>query len=201
MATHPDDLLRLMKNIRIHAPGAVDPVIKLELFNAFDEFFRDSGVWEQEINFTIRSGKSDYEIWPDSGAIITLMSLVNATNIPVPATMEEPGIIILNTEPSNTEVLTATVKVTVADPNDTDDYPYIPSWLLKRYYTTLLDGTVSKLMMQPAKPYTNERLGIVHMRKFRSGIAVAQSQSRHKNLHGGVRWQFPTGFRAGSQRG
>ncbi len=194
------ELTRLMNNVRLHAPGALDDTFKLELFNALNDFCTDSKIWQEDIDFETVADQREYTIVENEAAtMITLMSVVNSDDIPVAATMKTPAVISLQTLPSEAHTLTARVALTVVDPVDTNDYPYMPEWLLKKYYATILEGVVGLMMAQPAKPYTNERMAIYHTRKFRSGIAVARAEVRHQNLYGGQTWRFPS-FAKGSQK-
>ena len=198
--TVTSEMTRLMNNVRLHAPGALDDVFRLELFNALNDFFTDTKVWQEDIDFDTVVDQRDYPIVEnESATMITLMGVVNSEDIPVAAAMQTPGSVSLQTLPSDVQTLTATVALTVVDPVDTDEYPYVPEWLLKKYYATIFEGVVGLMMAQPAKPYTNERMAIYHTRKFRSGIAIARAEVRHQNLYGGQTWRFP-GFAHGSQR-
>ncbi len=170
------------------------------MFNALNDFFTDSKIWREEIVVVTVAGQTDYQIYEEEPAtMITLMGVVNANDGAVPATMPVPGTLVLRTEPSQVETLTATVALTVVDPVDTDEYPHVPDWLLKKYYATIMEGVIGLMLAQPAKPYTNERMAIYHTRKFRAGIAVARAEARHQNIYGGQAWRFPT-FARGSQK-
>ena len=194
------NLERLMNNIRTHVPGAIDSNIKLELFNALNEFFKDSRCWLEDIEFNVQAGETEYELFAvNPGTIVSLMSLVDSAGVSVKGTMQIPGTVILASEPSATDTYTANVSLTVVDPVDRDDYPQMPTWLLPRYYDAIFEGTVAKLMAEPAKPYTNERMAVYHSRRFRASIATARSEARHQNLFDGQRWRFPA-FARGNQR-
>lgn len=193
MATIPLALTRLMENVRIHLPGALDDAIRLELFNTADEFFKYTRSWQEDIVFETGAGETSYEIDPDEdGTIISLLAIENASETPVRGTMAVPGIVILDTEPSQVEELTATVALTVVDPVRTDDYPRLPDWFLTKYYDAVLDGLLSRMMLQPAKPYTNERLALLRGRTWRAKLASAKAEALHKNRQGGQTWRFPS---------
>jgi hypothetical protein len=182
---------RLMDNARVSLPSVLDAAIKLELFNVLEEFCKQSLVWREDIPVEVTPASKEYDATPSWGAVTQLISLVNSSGISVGCTMEEPGFILLTNTPSTSEELTATVALTVVDPLKTDGYPEIPDWILTKYYLGLLDGVKGRLMSQPAKPYSNERLGIYHLRRFRDAIANAYADASRKNLHGAQRWRFP----------
>lgn len=190
--TQPADLTRLMDNARMNLPGALDPAIKLELFNTLDEFLRESKVWLEDVTVEVSSARTDYEILSqDPGTIISLMSLADENDVRVGATMEVPGTIILTREQTETRDLVAKVALNVVDPVDNDDYPQIPEWLLAKYHYAILAGLLAKMMAQMAKPYSNERMAIFNLRKFRAAISVARAEASHQGLYGGQRWRFP----------
>jgi hypothetical protein len=186
------DLTRVMNNIRTRLPGALDSAIQLELFNTLQEFFDQSNIWQEAIDFRTRSGMTTYSIEPESvSTILRLISLENASQTPVQATMEVVGDIVLGTEPSSTETLTATVSLTVNDPVNRENYPEFPTWILDKYWLGFVDGVLGRMMSQPAKPWSSERLAIYHMRNFRGVVASAKMQALHKNLNNGQTWRFP----------
>lgn len=193
-------LERLMDNARVHLPGAIDDALKLELFNTLNEFFSASRSWMDEIRVRARPDKTVYILATDeAGTPCSLVSLVNASNSPVAATMPMPGELRLRYAPSQEETYTATVALTTVDPEDHDGYPQMPEWTLTQYYDGVLAGLLSKMFLQPAKPYSNERLSVLYGRKFRAAIATAAGEARRQHLYGGQRWRFPV-FAGGSQR-
>lgn len=190
---------RLMDNARTHLPGALDGAMKLELFNVYDEFFQGSKSWTDEIEFTLRAGRTEADlVTSEPGVIEGLVWVLNSDRIPVAATMPIPGTLRVQTAPLEDLTLTATVSLTVVDPTS-NDYPQVPDWLLLKYGAGILDGLLSRMMAQPAKPYTNERMGIFHTRRFRNTIVRAKAEAEHQNLFSGQTWRFPQ-FARGSQR-
>lgn len=186
------DLTRLMNNVRLRLPGALDSAIQLELFNVLDDFFRQSNIWQEPIDFRSRTGVVDYLIEPNSvSTIVRLIALQNADKVNVAATMEVPGEVVLKTKPSATSTLTATVSLTIDSPTNRENYPEFPAWILDKYWLGLVDGVLGRMMSQPAKPFSNERLAIFHSRKFAGVVATAKSEALHKNIHNGQTWRFP----------
>lgn len=192
-----DQLDRLLNNARISLPGAIDSVIKLELFNAIDEFLKETDVWTEDIEFDITttdvtSEVTEYEITSTGASLINRMLYVlDESNTGVAASMAEPGTIVLDRIPTAEATLTATVALTVMDPTTRDDFPQVPAWIVSQYYTEFLDGVLGRMMAQPAKSYSNERFAIVHLRKWRNAIALAKRNTNHKNIRGAQAWRFP----------
>ena len=47
------------------------------------------------------------------------------------------------------------------------------------YVETIAAGAISRLMLSPEKPYTNEKLAIFYGGKFTQGLNVARSRALH----------------------
>lgn len=189
-----------MQNARVSLPGAITDAIQREMFNVLTEFFNATNCWTEDIDIPLTVGETDYDIIAtEPGTILRLMALVDDNDLPVPAIMAIPGELALKNEPGTTGTLTATVSLTCVDPVKTDGYPQFPDWILNKYYTGILDGILGRMHSQIAKPYSNERIGIYHLRRFRDAMASARTETRNGNLFAGQRWRFPT-FAAGTQR-
>lgn len=184
---------RLVANARVRLPGALDDPLKYELFNALDEFLSGSDIWREAIDVPTVAGQSSYYIEPDDAgsSIVRLVSFANVDGIPVGATMAEVGTVVINQVPVDAQVLTATVSLTTSDPTRTDGYPKCPEWILQKYWLGLLDGLLSRMMMQAAKPYSNDKLASYHGLRFIAVTARAATDARTTNLYGGQAWRFP----------
>ena len=186
------ELQRLMDNVRVNAPGVIDASIKLELFNTMNTFFRETNIWQEEIDFLTETDVRSYDIVPTGVATINRpMYTKNADNVPVSSTMPVPGTVVLAFDPAGDETLTAVVALTVSDPTTRDEYPEYPDWVLVKHYQTMLAGTLSALFAQIAKPYSNERMAIYNGRKFRAGMSQARVEGQHGHLYRGQNWAFP----------
>jgi hypothetical protein len=189
------DLSRLMDNLRIKLPGALDGVIQLEMFSALNEFFQNSNAWTEDIEFeTVGNEQSYLLVQTQPGAINRLMYVVNADGTPIAATMQTPGELELVYAPTDGLTLTARVALTVTDPVTREGYPDYPDWFLNKYGNDIMDGVLGRMMSQMAKPYSNERLAIFHMKKFQNAISQAKVEAQHKNVYRGQAWRFPQTF-------
>lgn len=190
--TETAEIQRLMNDARVHLPGALDKGIRQEMFNVLDEFLQGSKIWQEDLDFNLVVGTKVYNVTSDEdGAITLLLWVLNADEIAQSATMPIPGTIKLGWEPTQVETLTATVALTVIDPVDADTNPVIPTWLLKKYRAGILDGLLARLMSQPAKPYSNERMAVYHGRRFRNVIAGARADAMRRNTYRAQAWRFP----------
>lgn len=190
---------RLIKNALVSLPGSLDSVIRLELFNVLDTFFRDSSIWQEDATFSVVLNDpvgTIYYIEPESVAtIVRLIAVQNEAAIPQKAMMALPGEVTLVSPPGQDATYTATVALSVIDPVGGDGYPEFPAWILEKYSVGILDGVLGRMMAQPAKPYTNAQLALGHMRAFRSTVAVAGTEATHRNVHNAQAWMYPRQFR------
>lgn len=252
-------ILRILDTARFHAPGALDGVLRLELFNVSKEFFDKTDYWREYLTIFIDPNAYDYDLVTVSkGVIRQLMRLgvpfptQNSSNVvtvnPIPgetgggfstgfgpgfavgqesATQagaynpitfsrsilhmrERSGVLLASGTadailrvydlPNVAETWVAEVCLTVADPTDGDGIPFMPDWFVQKYQETFLNGLLSKVMVHPAKPYTNEKGAAFHGRKFLSGIGTARMEARHGSVYGAQRWSYPQSFRTTSQR-
>ena len=195
---------RLIKNARNSLPGSLDAVIQLELFNVLDIFFRDTGIWSEDIGFSVFVSDpvgTVYTIDPHGvSTVVRLFSVFDASGRHCAAVMEIPGEVTLLSPPGLDGIFVASVALSVADPVQTDKNPEFPEWVLQKYGTGILDGVLGRMMAQPAKPYTNPQLAAPHLAAFRRTISIASTESIHLNVHGAQSWIFPQSFSTRSRR-
>lgn len=252
-------IMRILDTARVHAPGALDGVLRLELFNVAKQFFDDTSYWREYLTVFIDPNSYDYDLVTLSkGVIRQLMRLgiptpnQNSSNVvtpnpaggmtpggftpgftpgfmigqqyapqagayePVPFSRsvlcmrERSGVLVASGTsdailrvydlPNVAETWVAEVSLTVSDPTDGDGIPFMPDWFVQKYQETFLDGLLSRVMVHPAKPYTNEKGAAFHGRKFLSGLGTARMEARHGSVYGAQRWAYPQSFRTTSQR-
>ena len=204
------DIERFMKNARSRLTGAVDDVLQLELFNVMDEFFKNSNVWNEDIDINIPAADpagTIYELTPSTPSLIHnllwVFQVPDSSTIgrgaPIAAAMQTPGELTLRTQPSSDQVYRVTVSLTVQDPETRNGYVTFPAWVLARYREIILDGLLGRMMSQQSKPYTNMQLSVFHMRKFKIGYTAARVEWQRNNTYQQQAWRFP-GFSRGSQR-
>lgn len=188
---------RLMDNLRVNLPGALDGAMQLELFNVLDSFLSETGVWTLDDELTLREGETEYQVGSGGATrIVRLLFLADeALTRSIPATMALPGEIILATEPTQDTAAIARVSLSILDPVDRENYPVVPDWITKRYFECIKHGVLAAMMGQLAKPYSNERMSVYHHRKFRNLMSVARADGRKQNLFAGQSWNFPQNFR------
>lgn len=188
--THPD-IDRLLDTARIRLPGAVDAALMIELFATMKDFFIKTNAWRDHIEFSALPDQREYDIFPAQGTIVRMFGITDEDDRPVASGMSVPGSVVLRRAPLTPATYTAEVSLTVVDPTGDGEQPQMPLWAANRYFTTLLDGLVGRMMSQPAKPYSSPQTAVLHIRRYESGTAKARSEVLREHRFNAVRWRFP----------
>lgn len=89
---------RLMQTIKTRCPGAAEELIKLEVFNTLDEFFRRTTAWRLNDTITLTEGETDYDIGvPVNAAIVLVISVTHNGVVVAPAAAQGQTVISLGT--------------------------------------------------------------------------------------------------------
>lgn len=198
------DVLRLVTNAQIRLPGATVSTVQQELFMVADEFFKESNVWREDIEFSVPANDPPgtvYEVTPTGNVVIDKLMWMRNTDGGgrIFGQMSVPGEITLASYPSSPARYIATVALTVSDPTQRDGYVSFPDWVLAKYRGVFLNGLLGKMMSQPAKPYTNTQLSVYYIKLFNSGKSAARVDAQRANVFRAQAWNFPS-FGGKSQR-
>jgi hypothetical protein len=90
MTCEPTD--RLLQSLKVHAPGATDAMINLELFNVVDEFFRRTSAWRYENDIELQPETWEYDLNLPVNSVVVRSLAVSHNNTPVPSTQATVGI-------------------------------------------------------------------------------------------------------------
>lgn len=181
---------KLFNNVRVHIPGAVDEMVKQELWNTMDDFFTLSRVWKDEADLPVYADTTVHYTKPNQGRTIFLYSLKKGTR-DINATMKVPNTIVLEQAPTTNDTYVRVLDLSCIFEVDASGYPIFPDWVLDKHLLCIQEGLISRLMAQPAKPYTNESLAILRSRKFRDMCAIAKHEAEQGNRRGMQNWVFP----------
>lgn len=186
---------RLMDELRIKLPGALDGTLQLEMYSVMREFFQRSNCWMEDIPFDAKKDQTVYDLWPTNIATINrLMGVWDNNELPVVAFMNEPGTVQLWRAPNDDATYTAKVALTVGEPTDREGYPEFPDWILVKYGEDIKDGVLGRMMSQLAKTYTQPQMALYHLRRFMQGVGRAKAEAAHANAYRGQNWKFPQTF-------
>lgn len=186
---------RIMDATRQHLPGVSDNILKQELFNVIDEFLSRTNISQQSVNFSTVIGQKTYTVTPSGNtSLVRLLYVTDAAGLIVAATMPTFGTVTLQTAPSTVATLTARVSVSCSIV-DGSGYPSdVPATVLDRYYDAFSCGVLSRMMLQPAKQYTNLKLAQYHGKRFSDAANACRQEVMQQNLMGGQAWRFPQSF-------
>jgi hypothetical protein len=202
---------RLYSDIKISIPGAIDAVIQQEMYRTFEDFLIETNIWTEEIPFNVEPNKYTYVVTPsgNSGIVRLLMVFDPAQAWPEKRWTQQgiafqpPNKINLMYSPSTETIWTAAVSKKIVDPQIVhlpvidDDY----TWIIDRYRDAFVHGTLGKLFMQPAKPYSNPQLAGFHRQNYIAKRGRARADVLHANVYGGQRWMYPQGYATTARKG
>lgn len=209
------DVEMFLNRARIDLPGASDSGIKIEMWAAIHEFLKDSNAWIETVRLPVVAGTQTYLITPlYGGQIIRLNAVRDGNFVPVAASMPDIPMLCVNRRIDISSIAVASndnslgsnhpwwVSITknITLPRTGDELPVAPSFVLSKYQQHILDGVSGRMMLSPAKTYSNIALGKYHLQRFRDGIGEARSDVWNQNVRGGQRWAFPQTFSTHSQR-
>lgn len=225
MGIAKQDLTKLMQQCIVKLNGASSNAVKAELYDVLTEFFDISSIWQERIDLDLTPYTARYDLVPSEGQIIRLLCLKGNTTYQntaalvaaesanggqevggwteLTATLEDPtdSILHLRTPPNSAQAARAYVVKNVVLPTTKDLTPIAPEWALPKWGRYILSGVLGNMMSTPAKSYSNDALGVYHLKKFQEGIARARTAALSQNTHGAQAWTFPRSYGSHSQRG
>lgn len=213
MAIRQPDFDQMMNQARVTLVGASEAGLRGALYDTLAEFFNDSSCWTQDVTVSAVPAVTSYPLVVGEGQIIRLVGVVTAPPSPVssinalpqglfvPALMADIGTLILARAPSTAAQYVATVVTNVSLPTAKNAMPIAPDWVLPVWHVGILDGLLGKMMIQPAKSYSNTQQGAYHLKRFRDAIARARVSKLRANTNGAAAWRFPQQFRSNNQQG
>jgi hypothetical protein len=184
---------RLMDNLRINLPGATDNAIRIELWNALDDFCREALAWREAIQITLVPGTYTYEVAPAGTEVVRAFS-VDHTTFDVSTAVFEFNTIAFTVAPTIADVVDPLFVVAALTPalaQGADIENLIPSDMWSRWHRAILAGTLGRMMAQPAKPYSNPQLAAYWQRKYQSDRAIARRSAATNDVQGAQLWRFP----------
>jgi hypothetical protein len=200
----------LYDRARVELAGASDAMIRLAMYDVFQEFFNDTSLWTEAIPGLLQAGAVFYHLEPGNphslgdpfpaGKIIGLGGVLDMNGTPVAADMPEAGFLRLQFTQSNALSVFAVVIKNVAIPKSSQ-LPKVPKWVVELYEPYLLAGIKSKLMFQPDRPYYEPKMATLQYQYFRQGVSIGRVRALRRNTYGAQAWVFPQQFRTRSQRG
>lgn len=100
----------------------------------------------------------------------------------------------IDLNPNVNEMWVATLSLNICDPMDADGFAEPPDWVMEKWSGYIASGVISRLMLQPGKPYSSLPGAQYHGRKFNDGVGLARTEVRRMFTYGSQRWRFPSGW-------
>ena len=63
---------------------------------------------------------------------------------------------------------------------DVPMFPTVPTFLAQHYFDPILDGVTGRMMSHAKRPYSDPRLGVYYLKRFRDGMRVATDEALRK---------------------
>lgn len=195
-----------LKMLLPQTPGAVRSVVKAEFLKAVREFYEQSGCLRETVVRDVSTGVDSYVINPDT-ALMTTLRILNVA-------YDGRGLRILQRKPDRrtdpdgtpTHWYRSGVKTVVLYRIPTVDLEdglsvyistlpdtstnLLPDISETDHFEALMNGTLGRLMQQPAKPYSDAVRATYHLRRFRSAIAEYKGLANKGNVPAGAGWTF-----------
>jgi hypothetical protein len=74
--------------------------------------------------------------------------------------------------------------------NDCGDWQ-IPDWMWDTYFQDWLDGTLARLYLMPAKPWSNATHATYHGKRFRNAMSLRKQEAMRGFVFAVPAWRFP----------
>jgi hypothetical protein len=229
---------RLLQTLRVSAPGVTDDLLKLQIFNVADEFFRKTNAWRHEDSIVFEENVYEYPFsLPPTSMVVRVMGVTH-NGIPVAQMGDQTGISIdsvgtllpeltfpdgdASYAPVSTDLvsdvfswaiyrpsyisitalpggdnfqkpmkvilaLTVAKDALASEPGDWD----LPDWMFDTFFDNWLDGTLSRLFMMKAKPWSDQTLAMYHGRRFRNAMAFRRQEANRGYAYNQPNWRFP----------
>lgn len=201
---------RIFADVRKDIPSVVDATVRQELFRVMTDFTQFTNIWQEDIPFTLPQGFSGVVIAPagNVGKINRLLVVFDPAVTTMPRrwvmagiTMRVPGQLQFPRVLPSAVSYTAKVAKYTADPVDVDDYPSIDPWIVEKYADVIRAGVMSRLQMEPQKPYSNPLLAKLNYQDYINGRGLARANDANTNVFDGQGWRYPQGFSTVAKRG
>lgn len=196
----------LFNRVKASLPGATDAMIKQEVNAVLVDFTQDTNLWIEEIPFSTSLDKLSYPIPILVGQPNRLMCVFDPLIQPThwymgSIAMRIPGIITFVRQPEPGKLLTAAIAKACSPPVTSTGYYAIDAWIVNKYLDVFYYGVMSYLQMEPAKSYSDPKLGSYNGARYHSGKGQARAEGLRANLYGGQAWSYPQGWASIGRKG
>src|SRR5262245_36442105 len=182
-ATAEPGLDRLLDNVQVQLPAVPTDVVMLQAWNTIEDFYMRSTLRREHVYWKMDPGVMtiNFDPWDAHWRSFMFIQFNGLSN----PKFEGPCRLRDLTHPPPTNERKGEVLIALKPKDLSTPLPY-EIWT--QWFDTLLSGTMARLQMTPAKPYSDPRLGAYNGGVYRSGIASARAQAQSGDITDGVLW-------------
>jgi hypothetical protein len=181
------DASRIYDNVQVALPGVTLAQIKLALWNTIEDFCLRSTYMRRRVNWTMAPGVGNISFNPFNAELMVCWVLqvkgLHSWRVHPPATLIDQNNPIQQRNGTAVLVLKPT--------QFQSDGDNMPAELFVNWFETLLNGTLARLYIQPAKPWSSTQLAQFHGREYNRGCALARDVANREYADQASAWAFP----------
>lgn len=197
--TAKNDVTRLFDNIQAVVPGVTTDVVALVVWNTIEDFYQRSTYRRERVFWKLDPCQTvlDFDPYDRDWRVCRFLGFSGLGN----PKFVPPGQVIDLTCPVPDSERNGAAYLALKPASLQTPLPYD---VMTTYWEALFHGALSRLFMQPGKPYSDLNAMALNARLYRSGIASARADAQAGHLREGVSWHFPyfaSGGRADGRSG
>lgn len=180
------DLNRLLDNVQAMVPGLTDEMLSMVAWNTIEDFYQSSTYRREHVYWRMDPGvlTINFDPYDSHWRVCRFMGFSGLGRVK----FEPPGRIRdLSSPPPDSErkgeVLLALKPRSLQTP--------LPYDVWTNYFEALLHGTLARLMLQPAKPYSDPQSARLYYTVYRKGVAGARAEAQAGHVRDGSSWSYP----------
>jgi hypothetical protein len=182
--TSDSQAARLYDNIQATMPGVLLEVIRMELWNAIEEFALRSTYYRARAPWAMSPYVREYDFNPFDGSQVAFQVL-KVLGLPI-YSVNPPAILV----DGSAGIQAARSGMALLALKPVSFGCDLPDDLFNRWFECMMDGTKARLMAHPARPYSNPSMAEYHMKRYRVGINLARAEAEQLNS-GQSNFRFP----------
>jgi hypothetical protein len=181
-----NNLEAVYDQVQMQMPGVTFDVVRQQVWNAIGDFYMRSTYRREHVYWQMNPGVNtlSFDPWDSHWRVYRFLEFRGIPRVK----FEPPGRIRdlawpLPDTTRNGEVLIA-LRPSCHDAPLGDDF-----WFM--WFDTIVAGAMSRLFLQPGKPYSDAGMGRVQAGLFSSGVAQARALVQAMFVTEGTPWRFP----------
>lgn len=177
---------RLYDNIQAAVPNVTTDMVSLVIWNTIEDFYQRSTYRREHVYWRMDPGvlTLNFDPFDQNWRVCRFLAFRGLSNVKI----EPPGRIRDLSSPPPTSERTGQCLLALKPDSIQVRLPY-DVWT--NYFDCLLNGALSRLYMQPAKPWSDLRAMQLHAQLYRAGVASARAEAQAGHVREGTSWSFP----------